>query len=112
MNKDTSVQYFISMQTIILIEASERQPPMIETSSIVAAKRVEMNVTDFRLEPEDNGASGVTVHLGVSESALVGSLICNLAKTDASELPFVFSIVSARDNSSLSHFLLSKETGE
>lgn len=95
-----------------MIEALERRPPFIEVSNILAGERVEMNVTNFRQETEESGASGVIVTLGVPESALVGSLVCSLAKIGASVSPFVFSIVTSEKHSSLFHFHLSKETGK
>lgn len=95
-----------------MIEASERQFPVIETSNIIAGSRVEMNLTDFRQEPEENGASGVVIHLSVSESALVGSLICSLSKAQTTKAPLYYTIIAAESNSSLFHFQLSKETGE
>lgn len=69
-------------------------------------------MTDFRLGEEagESGASGVTVHLTVAESVLVGSVICSLTKPNFNF--FEFTIVAASDNGSLSHFQLSKYSGE
>uniref|UniRef100_A0A5K3EPZ1 Cadherin domain-containing protein n=1 Tax=Mesocestoides corti TaxID=53468 RepID=A0A5K3EPZ1_MESCO len=99
----------ISRRTNIFINPSPKKPPVFDTSAITAGQHVTLEITDFRLEREESGASGVVVHLTVAESVLVGSVICSLTKPGPN--PLEFAIVAAGNEASYSHFHFTKKLG-